>query len=166
MLSAHEIFGFMSPALAQEIVEQLHTNSKEVYRAAVAAVAEARKVRPVFLERKPRVERNKDMAASLCKPNLETLAVNVLQAWLLKCQAAMLADFLNALGIAHKDGMVDDLPATMDAAKLTAAVESLLVKYPPQHVAVYLRAFNDLNQAKWDTLGEMLDKDARLQLGA
>ena len=166
MLTAHEIFGFMSPALAQEIVEQLHTGSKEVYRATVAAVAEARKVRPVFLERKPRTERNKDIAASLCKPGLESLAVNVLQAWLLKCQSAMLADFLNALGIPHKDGMVDDLPATMDDAKLKAAVEALLAKYPPAHVAVYLRAFNDLNEAKWASLTEMLDKDARLQLGS
>jgi len=33
-------------------------------------------------------------------------------------------------------------------------------------VAVYLRAFNDLNQAKWPNLTALLDQDARLQLGA
>lgn len=166
MLTAHEIFGFMSPALALEIIENIHTTEKGIYRAAVAAVAEARKVRPVFLERKPRAERNQDIIASICKPNLETLAVNLLQAWLLKCQTAMLADYLDALGIKHEKGMVDDLPQSVTDEKLNAAIEVLLAKYQPEKVAVYLRAFNDLNQAKWPRLTALLDTDARLQLGA
>jgi len=166
MLTAHEIFGFMSPALALEIVENIHTTEKGIYRAAVAAVAEARKVRPVFLERKPRAERNKDMVASICKPNLEALAVNLLQAWLLKCQTAMLTDYLDALGIKHDKGMVDDLPESVTDEKLNAAIDTLLAKHQPEKVAVYLRAFNDLNQAKWPNLTALLDKDARLQLGA
>ena len=166
MLTAHEIFGFTSPALALEIIENIHASEKGIYRAAVAAVAESRKVRPVFLERKPRAERNQDIVASICKPNLESLAVNLLQAWLLKCQIAMLTDYLDALGIKHEKGMVDNLPESVTDEKLNAAIEMLLAKYQPEKVAVYLRAFNDMNQAKWPNLTELLDKDARLQLGA
>ena len=166
MLTAHEIFGFMSPALALEIVDYLHADQKDIYRATIHAVAEAKKVRPVFLERKTRAERHQEMAATLAKPRLDFVALNVLQTWLLKKQSAMLADFLNALGIAHQNGTVDNLPETMADDKLKPAVEGLLAKYPREHVAVYLRAFNDLNEAKWPTLTEMLDQDARLQLGA
>jgi hypothetical protein len=79
---------------------------------------------------------------------------------------AMLVDFLNALGIPNKDGVVDDLPKEMDDAKLKSAIEVLLAKYPPETVAVYLNAFNDMNEAHWGNLKALLEGDTRLQLGA
>jgi hypothetical protein len=33
-------------------------------------------------------------------------------------------------------------------------------------VAVYLNAFNDMNEASWPNLKTMLESDSRLQLGA
>lgn len=166
MLAAHEIFGFMSPALALEIVDYLHASEKDVYRSALQAVAEAKKVRPLFLERKARSERHREIAEALAKQRLDVVALNVLQTWLLKRQGAMLVDFLDALGIAHKNGLLEDLPETMLDEKLNPAVDGLLGKYPRETVAVYLRAFNDLNEVRWPTLTAMLDNDARLQLGA
>ncbi len=50
MLTAHELIGFMPPKLAAEILEHAHSSEKELYKATLAAVAQARKVRPVFLE--------------------------------------------------------------------------------------------------------------------
>jgi hypothetical protein len=165
MLTAHEIIGFMSPKLALEIIEQTHQSEKAVYRTILNTVAEVKKVRPIFLEHKPRAERNQELLSMLVKPRLELMAVTLLQTWLLKNQAPMLADFLNALAIPHQNGAVENLPETMDDAKLKPAVDLLLSKYPREHVGVYLRVFNDLNEAKWPTLAEMLDKDPRLQLG-
>jgi hypothetical protein len=165
MLAAHEIFGFMSPALAAEIVGQLHEADKEAYRSLVSTVAEARHVRPVFLERKPRPEQHKALVESLGRPRLEAVAITTLQNWLMKQQTAMLTEFLNALGIKHENGAVEDLPKEMADDKLKPAVEALLAKYPPEKVAVYLRAFNDLSQANWPNLAKMLDEDTRLQLG-
>ena len=77
----------------------------------------------------------------------------------------MLADFLDSLGIAHQEGVVEDLPATIDEAKLRSAVEALITKYPPEAVAVYLHAFNEMNEVEWPGLRTMLDSDPRLQLG-
>jgi hypothetical protein len=165
VLAAHEFFGFMSPALGLEIIEQTHATSKETYRALLNSVAEARKVRPVFLERKPREERHREILSTLCKPRLDMVALTLLQNWLLKNQTAMLADFLNALGIKHENGTVDSLPGKMDDEKLKTAVDDLLARYPHEKVAVYLRAFNDLSEARWPNLIEMLDRDPRLQLG-
>jgi hypothetical protein len=79
---------------------------------------------------------------------------------------AMLVDFLNALGIPHENGVMEDLPAAMDDEKLKTAVEILLNKYPHEVVAVYLNAFNDLNAASWPNLKTRLESDARLQLGS
>ena len=167
MLTAHELIGFMSPSLALEILEGVHTTDKNVYTATLNAVAEARKVRPVFLQRKARADRHQKMLATLARPHLDIAALGVLQSWLIKIQTPMLCDFLDALGIAHDEhGTVESLPETMADEQLRAAVDGLLAKHPAEKVAVYLRAFNDLNQANWANLGEMLDKDARLELGA
>lgn len=166
MFTAHEILGFMSPALALEIVDYLYTSEKEVYRAALQNVAEARKVRPVFFERKPRAERHQDMVAALSKPRLELVALNVLQTWLVKKQTALLAEFLDGLGIVHQNGVVESLPATIADEKLGYTIEALLAKHPREIVAVYLHAFSGLNEARWPNLAALLDKDERLQLGA
>jgi len=156
----------MSPALAAEIVAFTHDSEKPAYKATLAAVAQARHVRPVFLERQPRPQQHTEIIASLARPALETAAGGLIRAWLVTKHKAMLVDFLNALGIENKDGVVDDLPASMDDAKLKSAIETLLVKHPPEVVAVYLNAFNDMNEAHWANLKTLLESDARLQLGA
>jgi hypothetical protein len=78
----------------------------------------------------------------------------------------MLVDFLNALEIKNEEGVVENLPASMDDAKLKSAIETLLAKYPPEAVAVYLNAFNDMNEANWANLKSILESEPRLQLGA
>ena len=155
----------MSPALAVRIIEYAHDNNKELYRTALDAVAEARKLRPAFLERTPRATRHAGMASVLARPRLELIAANVLREWLMKQQTAMLADFLNALAIPHTDGAVDDLPATVEDEKLRAAVEGLLAKYPAEETAVYLNAFYTMNDVHWPNLESMLKTDPRLQFG-
>lgn len=165
MLAAHEIFGFMSAELANQIVEQLHNNDKESYKTVLSAVAEAQRVRPVYLERKPRAEQHRIITQWVCKPRLETAAVTLLQNWLVKVQTEMLKDFLDELGIKHENGIVDELPESVDDVRLRGAVEKLLSKYPAENVAVYLHAFNSLNQTNWQNLSTLLETDARLQLG-
>ena len=165
MLTSHELIGFMSPNLAQEILTYAYESDKPLYRATMTAVAETRKVRPVFMERQPRTQRHAAMLATLARPALEMATANLIRTWLLKKYNGMLVDFLDALGIPHKEGVVDDLPGSMDDAKLRAAVDVLVAKYPPEVVAVYLNAFNDMNEVEWANLKTMLEADARLQLG-
>ena len=166
MLTSHELLGFMSPALATEILTYAFENDKPTYRATLGAVAEARHLRPVFLERQPKVQRHATMLASLSRPSLEMFAGNLIRTWLVKKHKAMLVDFLNALGIKNEEGVVENLPPSMDDATLKTAVEALLAKYPPEAVAVYLNAFNDMNEANWTNLKGLLESDPRLQLGA
>jgi hypothetical protein len=165
MLSSHELFGFMSPALSVRIIECAHADNRELYRAALNAVAECKKLRPTFFERTPRAARHADMAAMLSRPRLELIAANLLREWLMKKETAMLADFLNALDITHTNGAVDDLPPSVEDAKLTAAVENLLAKYPTEEVAVYLNAFYTMNDVRWPNLESLLKTEPRLQFG-
>jgi hypothetical protein len=166
MLTSHELLGFMSPALALEILTYTYETDKPLYRATLAAVAEARKLRPVFLERQPRPQRNATMLTTLARPALNQVTSNLIRTWLLKKHKQMLIDFLNALGIKHEEGVVEELPPTMDDAKVRTAVDELLAKHPAEAVAVYLHAFNEMNEVEWPSLKTLLDSDPRLQLGA
>jgi hypothetical protein len=166
MLTSHELFGFMSASLANEMLAFVHESDKPTYKATLSAVAQARHVRPVFLERQPRTQCHAAMISTLSKPALETAAATLIRVWLVKKQRTMLVDFLNALSLPNNEGVVDDLPATMDDAKLKSAIDTLLAKYPAEAVAVYLNAFNDMNEAHWANLKTLLEGDTRLQLGS
>jgi len=155
----------MSPGLAQEIVEFTFSSDKATYRAVLAAVAEVHRVRPAFLERKPRKERHQDMLATLARPRLEEATANLLRAWLVKSQTQMLTDFLDSLGVKHDKGVVEDFPPSVEDAKLSAAVESLLAKYPHERVAVYLNTIFSTGVRDWKNLEAVLKDDKRLQLG-
>lgn len=155
----------MSPALAQEIVEFTFSSDKPTYRAVLAAVAEVHRVRPAFLERKPRKERHQDMLATLARPRLEEATANLLRTWLVKSQTQMLTDFLDSLGVTHDKGVVENFPPSVEDAKLSAAVESLLAKYPHERVAVYLNTIFSTGVRDWKNLEAMLKDDKRLQLG-
>ncbi len=155
----------MSPQLAGQILDYAFETDKDMYRMTLHSVAEAKKVRPVFMERKSKVERNKEILSMLGKPRLDLAAANLLRSWLLKKHKQMLIDFLDAVGVKHKDGVVDNLPASVEEAKLKEAVEKLLAKYPHEEVSVYLNAFQSMNEVSWSNLKTMLESDSRLQLG-
>lgn len=163
MLTSHELFGFMPPALAADILEHAHTHDRDLYRATLTAVANARKVRPVFLDKQPRPARHAGMIAYLSRPGLELAAGTLLRGWLLKAHKSVLAGFLDGVGIAHKDGVVDDLPESVDDAKLKSAVDALLAQHPADVVKVYLHSFNTMNESQWKNLEALLKDDARLQ---
>jgi hypothetical protein len=166
MLTSHELFGFMSANLANEILGFTHESDKPTYKATLSAVAQARHVRPVFLERQPRAQCHATIISTLSRPALEAAAATLVRVWLVKKQRPMLVDFLNALGLPNNEGVVDDLPAALDDARLKSAIDTLLAKYPGEAVAVYLNAFNDMNEANWTNLKSLLESDKRLQLGA
>ena len=166
MLTSHELLGFMSQPLALDILTYAFENDKPLYRAALGAVADARRLRSVFLERQPKPQRHAAMLATLARPALDAVTNNLIRAWLLKKHKAMLTDFLDALAITHEDGVVEQVPPAMDDAKLHAAVDALRAKYPPETVAVYLHAFNGMNEQEWPNLTALLNSDSRLQLGA
>jgi hypothetical protein len=163
MLTSHELFGFMSPSLANQILEDAYADERELYKATLASVANARRLRPVFLERQPRAQRHTTIVATLGKPAHEELAAGLLRGWLLKKQKPMLCAFLDALEIPNKDGAVEDLPESMEDAKLNSAVDKLLGGFPKEVVTVYLHAFNGMNDKAWKNLDSMLQNDARLQ---
>ena len=95
----------------------------------------------------------------------DQLALALLLEWLMRHHRSMLVDYLDFLGVKHRQGETDeDFCATRDADKLREGVAELLKKYPPSHVATYLLLVGHLQETPvFDQTPEVLTS---LGLGA
>lgn len=88
----------------------------------------------------------------------DQLALALLLEWLMRHHRSMLVDYLDFLGVKHRQGETDeDFCATRDEAKLREGVAELLKKYPPAHVATYLLLVGHLQETPvYDQTPEVL----------
>ena len=163
-MTAHDIFSGLTPAEAHEFFESLNEANKPAYKGVLQATASRRNLRPVFLERKPRTERHVWVQGVLARPANEELSLEVLQNWLLGSQRAVLGDFLDACGIAHEEGLIDDIPPQPAREKVDAAVDAIAVKHSPLAVKIYLNLFQPMDAGAWPDLDALLVIDPRLAL--
>ena len=166
-MTSYEIFGRCSSQLANEIFVYLQEKEKPVYRAVIQNIANQRRLRPVFIERKPKPERHIWLQQALARKPADDLATQVLQIWLLGAQQPLICQFLDTLQIKHDGkGVVDQLPPEPEPDQLRSAVDVILQHHSPDVVAIYLHLFLMMDDAGWARLREMLDSDGRLRLGA
>jgi hypothetical protein len=91
----------------------------------------------------------------------EMIAARLLVAFHLSHQRPMMASFLDALGIAHEDGLIqaEDMPPP-SAETLGSAARSLAAAYPPEDVALYLSTLVWQDPETWGALAEMPESRA------
>jgi hypothetical protein len=159
----------MQESTCSTMLSEIFENEKPLYKNLIENLARQRKLRPVFIERKPRVERFAWIKDALTRRQNEPIAANLLQIWagiwLVSRHPAMLCEFLDSLGIKHEsNGTVDQIPAQPDKPALEAAVNALLEKFDPSIVAVYLHAFQALDETGWPYLNEIIAGNPRLHL--
>jgi hypothetical protein len=91
----------------------------------------------------------------------EMIAARLLVAFHLAHQRPMMASFLDALGIAHEDGLIasDELePPAADT--LAHAAGSLGASYPPEDVAIYLSTLVWQDPETWGALADVPESRA------
>lgn len=86
----------------------------------------------------------------------ELVAARLLVAYHIARQRPMMGAFLDALGIAHEDGLIsaEDVQAP-DPAALKKAAETLAAKFPPEDVALYLSTLTWQDADAWSGLAEL-----------
>ena len=88
----------------------------------------------------------------------DQLALALLLEWLMRHHRQMLVDYLDFLGVTHRQGETDeDFCVTQPPEKLREGVAELLKKYPPAHVATYLLLVGHLQETPiYDQTPEVL----------
>ena len=69
----------------------------------------------------------------------------------------MMVAFLDALGIAHEDGVIKEDEVKPDAAKMPAAVEQLAQQFPRDDVRLYLSTLVSQDPDTWRALEPSLE---------
>ena len=167
-MKPHELFKQVDPVIVTELFTTFRDEDREVYKSALASLAQSRKLRPVFIQKKPVVEQITWMHKTLGLRGSDTVGEHLLQVWFMKFQQPLLIRFCDGMGIAHNgEGSVEgELPAEMDAAKLKETVDGLYADFNPRIVSLYLYLFNLQRAGGWDALAEMLASDQRVLLGS
>ena len=166
-MKPYELFKQADPAIVAELFTTFRDEEREVYKSALASLAQSRKLRPVFIQKKPVAEQITWMHKTLKLRGSDTIGEHLLQVWFMKFQQPLLIGFCDGMGIDHNgEGSVEgELPAEMDTAKLKETVDGLYTDFNPKVVSLYLYLFNLQRPGGWDALADTLANDGRIVLG-
>lgn len=144
----------------------LRTEQKEVYQTAVATLAQGRKLRPVFIQKKRPEDQYVWLQKTTKLRGSEAVAEHLLQLWLLKAHQPLLVKFLDGVGIEHDgEGAADDLPDDLDAKKLKKTIDDLLGDHDAELIRIYLYTFQLQKGGGWEAINDLVASDPRLQFG-
>ena len=120
---------------------------------ALAAIAQRLKFRPKSVLALP-IDKKARYLVSLPAVS-EITAARLLVAYHITHQRPMMASFLDALGIAHEDGLIaEENVKAQEPDKLRAAATALGASYPPDDVATYLSTLIWQDPDTWGPLAE------------
>jgi hypothetical protein len=118
---------------------------------AVASIASHMKFRPKSVLGLAPEKRAKYLATL---PTMsDAIAARALVNYHLERQRPMMGAFLDLLGIAHENGLInDENVAKPDAAKVKAAATELATKFPADDVSLYFATLVSQDPETWDAL--------------
>ncbi|MGB6221629.1 hypothetical protein [Haloferula sp.] len=165
-MKAHEIYNAIDPALVTQMLDWFRENDRNVYRSAVSSLAQSRKLRLAFIQKKPLSDQYDWILKTLKSKQSDTIGEHLVQVWLMAGNQEMLANFCDAMGIEHdgKGSVTGELPETLDDELLCKAVDQLVADFDPKLVTLYLQVFNLQKPGGWGNLGGKLANDERLGL--
>jgi hypothetical protein len=121
---------------------------------AVMLIAQQKKFRPKSVIALDVDRKAKQLASIVSLP--ETLAARALIVYHLAEQRPMMAAFLDALGIAHEDGLIQEDGATPEAEKLAPAAARIAQQFPPADVSLYLNTLLCQDPTTWSGLADVI----------
>src|SRR4029079_9249390 len=122
---------------------------------AIVAMPRRLNFRPKSVQSLPIERRAKQLAH---QPDVsDTIAARALIAYHMVTKRPMMAAFLDAVGIAHEDGIIsaEEVPAP-DRDHLEAGVKALRDGFPADEVTLYLQTLTALDSQTWGELDKLI----------
>jgi hypothetical protein len=123
---------------------------------AVLLIAQQKKFRPKSVMALDEERRAKHLASLASIP--ETMAARALVVYHLAAQRPMMGAFLDALGIAHEEGVIQAEDVKPDLEKLAPAVKQIADAYPGEDVALYLDTLLCQDPETWGALRPIVEE--------
>ncbi len=120
---------------------------------AVAAISQRFKMRSKSVVVLPLAKKVKYLLELFGIP--EAVAARLLMSHHIEYRRPMMAAFLDALGVAHDNGMIpEDTVVPKEPEKLRSAVNAIAASFPPEDVALYLSTLTWQDPETWSPLVE------------
>ncbi len=104
----YEIFRDMPPEYAVTFCRALADSAPPAYRQCLALASAAMRARPVFLKRRPLERQAEAVRRALARIASNEVAEEMLAVFFLECRRELLVTWLDAVGVAHEDGVLQD----------------------------------------------------------
>jgi|SRR5579862_8221545 len=123
---------------------------------AASVLARRLNFRPRSIQALP-IERRAKHLANLSDVS-DLVATRALIAYHMAAQRPLMSAFLDALGIAHENGVInaDQVPKP-EAAKLAEAVSAIRQSFPADDVSLYLRTLEIIDGETWGDVHDLLN---------
>lgn len=166
-MKAYEIFQEVDADTAASVFQYLRDEQREVYTMSLSTLASNRKLRPVFIQRKPAPAQIEWLVKNVKLKASDEIAEHVIQLWLMKAHQDVLIQFLDGVGIEHDgEGAAEDIPDEIDERKLKATVTKLLQDHSPGVIRVYLHVFQMQRPEGWPEIAVLIESTPELQFGS
>ena len=158
-MKAYQVFARMTPERTHALLEGLRKGAPAVYTQALGAASVWLKARPQFVQKQTPERRAKLVRQALARFSTSLVAEEVLAAYFLQVKKPLLIEWLDAVGLAHEDGMLtaEAAPPQPERALLEKAVAAYRAK--PDDAAdraLLLEAFAAQTAIEWPALEELL----------
>lgn len=115
-------------------------------------VAKSLKFRPIAVKKLPMAQRARRARMLIENAGNAELAYEVFGAYLIRTKKGLVTGFLDKTGVAHEDGMIQDLDTGVpDGKKIDGAIAELDREFPPEDVTLYL----SMCAQQWNQLPEI-----------
>jgi len=127
---------------------------------AVVMLARRLNFRPKSLQALP-IERRAKMLAGVNDLS-EAIATRALIAYHFSKQRPLMASFLDALGVAHEDGLItaEDVP-TPEPERLATAVSAVRASFPHHDFILYMQTLLAIDPETWGGIEALLDGEPK-----
>jgi len=117
---------------------------------AALLIAQQKKFRPKTIVALDTDRKARHLASLASLP--DQLAARALIVYHLAEQRGMMGAFLDALGIKHENGLIDEENVKPDSAKVPSAVAKITAEFPPDDVRLYLQTLLCQDPETWGAL--------------
>jgi hypothetical protein len=124
--------------------------AKDDQAQAASLIAQQKKFRPKTVNALDKDRKARYLASVANVP--EALAARLLVLYHLAAQRPMMGAFLDAIGLAHENGMIQEDAVAPDPAKVATAATAVAGAYPAHDVALYLNTLLWQDPVSWGVL--------------
>jgi hypothetical protein len=158
-MRSFQIVASLPPDRTCAVLRALSEKAPVVFAQALGAACIALRSRPVYLQRQPFEKRAEAIRRALSRVAADPVAAEVLAAYFLECRKALLVEWLDLVGIAHEEGVLesDAPPAPADAKLREAAAKFLGADQDPDR-RLLLCAFAAQEAIEWPALDRLLSE--------